>query len=100
MKKHKIEKLSVRVKKMQDIGLWSYEVQLPDEQTLERLHLLDRDIVKRKKDIHLPETGKKQIYKLANIQYNEHSRIRRREQRQKARMKSYRGKNTGRNLER
>ncbi|MFV2014465.1 MAG: reverse transcriptase family protein, partial [Candidatus Heimdallarchaeota archaeon] len=36
--------------------------------------------------IHLPDTGKKQIYKLANIQYNEHSRIRRREQRQKARM--------------
>ncbi|MCE7735786.1 MAG: RNA-directed DNA polymerase [Candidatus Heimdallarchaeota archaeon] len=84
VKKSKIEKLPVRVKKMLNIGLWSYEVQVPDDQTLERLHLLDRDIIKRKKDIHIPETGKKQIYRQAEKQYDKHSSKKRSERKKLA----------------
>lgn len=82
VKKPKIEKLSVRLKKMLDLGLWSYEVQIPEEQTLERIDVLDRDIVKRKKDIHLPEVGNKQIYRQVEKQYNQHSWKKRRELKQ------------------
>ncbi|MHA2028561.1 MAG: reverse transcriptase family protein [Candidatus Kariarchaeaceae archaeon] len=76
-KKPKIENLSTRVKTMLDLGLWSYDVQVPDDQILERLHLLDRDIVKRKKELHLPEKSPNQIYRQADIQYKKHSKEKR-----------------------
>lgn len=70
---------------MLDVGLWSYNIQVPEEQTLERLNILETDITKRKKEIHLPEKNAKKIYRQAISQYNKHSRLKRKKLRESSR---------------
>ena len=81
-KKTKSEKISTRVKTMLDIGLWSYDVQVPEEQTLERLQSLENDIKKRIKEIHLPEKNAKKLYRQAISQYNNHSKLKRKKRKE------------------
>ncbi len=81
-KKAKTEKISSRVKTMLDVGLWSYDIQVPEEQTLERLNILETDILKRIKEIHLPEKNAKKIYRQAISQYNKHSKVKRKKRKE------------------
>ena len=77
MSKKKSDKISTQIKKLMDLGLWSYSIQPPDEQTLERLHSLELDIQKRKLQLYLPANNASHVLKQAQLQYEAKSREKR-----------------------
>lgn len=79
MSKSKRKTLTQNIERIQELGLWPPNLQIPDTTILQRIERLDKEIRDRRFALYLPEKNKKSILRNLNKQYETKSKVRRNE---------------------
>ncbi|MCH8906571.1 MAG: hypothetical protein IH840_05735, partial [Candidatus Heimdallarchaeota archaeon] len=79
MSKSKRKTLTQNIERIQELGLWPSNLQIPDTTILQRIERLDKEIRDRRFTLYLPEKNKKSILRKLNKQYETKSKALRNE---------------------